>query len=345
MTATTRAARASAALAGTRPTLVFDVGGTTLRAGLYDPLTDALVASVSGPTASRWADRAAGAGELVDRLVADLYALASGLGAPPDPVVIAIGFPGPIDRDGRAMAAPTILGKATAPLPVAQLLARQWPDSRIVITNDVTAAGLALLSHDRDDLCAVTVSSNICMKAFIDGQPLLGPSGTGGEIGHLVVDHAPGANLCECGGRGHLGAIASGRGTLATARRRAGEDPASYAESALGATAPQALDTYVLAHAFRGGDGWAASVVAHGARALGRALATVQTAMGIERIVLFGGFATALGEPYRRLVAASAASCCWDLGPSWDEMLELRDLDGRAGLLGAGRYAGTMEAT
>lgn len=339
-------ARVSTATADVEPYLVFDVGGTTLRAGLYDPVADALVANVSGPTASRWADPNAGLDELVERLVVDLHALACSLGAPRDPVAIAIGFPGPIDREGRVVAAPTILGAAPQPrLPVAQLLARRWSDTRILVTNDVTAAGLALLAHSRDDLCAVTVSSNIGMKLFVGGQPLLGPSGTGGEIGHLVVDHDPGANRCECGGRGHLGAIASGRGALATARRRAGENPSRYAMSALGATKPEALDTYGLAHAFHAGDAWVVEIIAHGARALGRALATVHTATGVERIVLLGGFATALGEAYRRLVAAAAAECCWDIGPPWHEMLELRDLDGQAGLLGAGRYARTVRTT
>ncbi len=323
--------------------LVFDVGGTTQRAALYDPVADDLVSAVTGCTASRWSEPAGGEAELLDRLIDDLDILACELGAPASPDIVAIGFPAPIDGSGRAVAVPTILGDAFgSPFAVATLLERRWPQAEICVTNDVTAAGFALLAHDRGDVCVLTIGSGIGMKVFVDGRPLLGPRGTAGEIGHLVVDRAPDANRCDCGGRGHLGAVASGRGTLVTARRRAREDPRSYAASMVGATEPTELDTYALAAAFRCRDAWATSVIAEGAGALGTTLAAIHSAIGIEPISLYGGFATALGEPYRRLVAAAAQGGCWDIGQRWDEILTLSDLDGRAGLLGAGRYARAM---
>ena len=61
--------------------------------------------------------------------------------------------------------------------------------------------------------------------------------------------------------------------------------------------------------------------------------------MGIERFVIFGGFGTALGEKYRKLLVASAQRDCWSSGQDWDQMIELGAADDDSGLLGAGRFA------
>jgi glucokinase len=73
------------------------------------------------------------------------------------------------------------------------------------------------------------------------------------------------------------------------------------------------------------------------ARPLGQVLATIHLTLGIERFVIVGGFALALGPAYRALLVEAATSCCWSLSGHWDEMIELGEADDDAGLIGAAR--------
>jgi glucokinase len=191
------------------------------------------------------------------------------------------------------------------------------------ILNDVTAAGYRYLRSSDEDFCIVTVSSGIGNKVFAGGRPLVGPSGRGGELGHLRVDDSANAPVCECGGRGHLGAIASGRAALAYAR----------------AHVAKALTAGDLAAAFRRDEAWAVDVVRRCASPLGWALAAIHLGAGIERFVLFGGFALALGARYRDLVSAAAHQRCWNGQGNFT--IELGYDDDWSGLIGAGIAGGT----
>src|SRR4051794_22314665 len=93
-----------------QPYLVFDVGGTTLRGALYDPVADVLLADDRRPTRSRWASPTTSAAELREALVDDLRAIGDCLFR--RPAVVSIAFPGPVDAHGNVLAAPTIFGSS-----------------------------------------------------------------------------------------------------------------------------------------------------------------------------------------------------------------------------------------
>ena len=112
---------------------------------------------------------------------------------------------------------------------------------------------------------------------------------------------------------------------------------------AAGAVAPTSCEE--LATAFHAGDPFTRALIGEAAAHLGGSLAALHTALGLERFVITGGFALALGEEYRRLVADAGAASCWDLGQDWAAMVELDPLEGRSGLLGAGRFAATAQST
>src|SRR4051794_26257384 len=319
---------ASGCHSGRAQWLVFDIGGTSIRGAVYDPEEDAVTAQAGASTQSSWGSPDTPPGRLLEGLVEDLRTV--GAAVVEDPAVVSIGFPGPVDAHGHLLAAPTVLGRRAGAMALRQMLEEAWPAARVLLINDVTAAGFGVASHD-DSFCVVTVGSGVGCKVFLDGRPIVGPAARGGEIGHFRVDRSPEANRCECGDRGHLGAIASGRGALLTARRRAPERHDLTCEE--------------LVATFQAGDPFAREVIGQGAAALGTSLAALHTALGLERFVLVGGFANALGEGYRRLVACAAAASCWDLGQDWDRMVEGDPLDGLSGLLGAGRYARATLAT
>jgi glucokinase len=90
--------------------------------------------------------------------------------------------------------------------------------------------------------------------------------------------------------------------------------------------------------AFRSGDAWTAALIRKVALPLGQMLAAVHLGMGVERFVIIGGFALALGEQYRLELVRSAVNCGWLMGQDWNSMIELGKPDDNAGLLGAGRF-------
>jgi C7-cyclitol 7-kinase len=219
---------------------------------------------------------------------------------------------------------------------------RLWPTARVLIMNDVTAAGYCYLTRPDEDLCIVTVGSGIGNKVFIGGRPLVGPGARGGEIGHVQVDFSENAPFCDCGGRGHLGAMASGRGTGFQTARLAAQDPPGFVSSLLGRRVEGNLgrvDNEAIVEAFHQEDPWTLRLIRNMVRPLGQALAAIHVGIGIERFIIVGGFALALGACYRHLLAEAAASCCWDLGGNWDGMIELGHDDDDTGLIGAGRLA------
>jgi len=326
--------------------LVFDVGGTSARAGIIEPKTGAVVAEITRATPSLWTLPGHGADQIRARLLEEMDAMARALLGERRPEIVAAALPGPVDERGDVRACPTIWGDLDhAPFAARAALERIWPGARIFVMNDVTAAGYRYLEEGAGDLCVVTVSSGIGHKVFVAGRPAVGARGRGGEIGHWRVDLSPDAPPCDCGGRGHLAAVASGRGALRAAVQWARRDPAGFRRSALGARLggdPDALDNLALAAAFRDGDPWALAVLRAAAQPLGQALAAIHLGVGTERFVLVGGFALALGERYRAEVARAAAACAWGPPDDWDARVELGDAREPIGLLGAGRYAMTL---
>jgi len=300
------------------PTLVFDIGGTKTRAGLFN---QGLTRSVCAATPNHLDFPKASFRELRERLVTSMHRLAGEIVEDRTVTQLNVAFAGPIDPAGNVLAAPTIWGALQSrPHPFAGDLVRNWPNARVSMLNDVTAAGYRYRRSSSDDFCIVTVSSGIGNKVFAGGRPLLGRSGKGGELGHLCVDDSPEAPLCECGGRGHLGAISSGRGVLGRARELAGRE----------------LTSGDLVAAFLRGESWAERIIEHGARPLGWALAAMHLGLGLERFVLVGGFALALGEGYRQLVARAAQARTWNGAGDWMTWLELGVDDDFSGLIGAG---------
>ena len=66
------------------------------------------------------------------------------------------------------------------------------------------------------DLVYLTISTGIGGAVISGGQPIVGPDGVAGELGHLTVDMD--GPICGCGGIGHLEAVASGTGIANAAR-------------------------------------------------------------------------------------------------------------------------------
>ena len=315
--------------------LTFDIGGTYLRAGVYDSKADHMIAftKCEVPGFGQFPDL-----DLISlkkKLYSAMLSLSRNLGLT-RPRQIGVAFPGPVDR-GVALRAPTLWGRNAGPEPVADKIRMIWPEAQVKVFNDLTAAGYCFIQHPKEDFCVVTVSSGIGLKVFVEGRPVLGPRSRGGELGHFRMIWGEEAPKCDCGGIGHLGAIASGRATAWQIQRLVLMDPAAYADSVHGGRDPALLSNHEIAKAFRTGDYWTQKLIRTMAEPLGRAMAAIHLILGTERFVIMGGFAHALGPDYLNLLESAANESSWEPGRERAWSFELGKTDDDAGLKGAGR--------
>ncbi|WP_311765183.1 ROK family protein [Streptomyces zingiberis] len=328
-----------------RPLVVADIGGTTLRIARWDPHTGNLSGvrrrPVSGITARPGLDARELQAGVVDQLSSELSdhldAEASDAGIP----AVGLSFAGPVTSDGLVTAAPTIWGEGGEPLPLGAVLGERL-GRPVLVANDITAAVWRYAESEPEPFCLITVSSGIGNKVFRNGEVLVHPAGYGGELGHWRSDPSPGAARCDCGGRGHLGALASGRGMLSAARRAAGGDPAGFAGSLLAVHAKgraHGITNEALAAAIRGGDPFATAVLRGGLRHLSSAIAAMFTTIGIVRYIVIGGFALAIGERYIELLGDELSQQgCFGMDPDgMRNMVRLGMTDDDHSLIGIGR--------
>jgi glucokinase len=317
---------------------VLDVGGTTLRATTFYAADHRLGSVIRMPTAGIGRDRSTRAEVLQDQVVEQLLQAATcQVGAGADEVVLA--FAGPVTADGTVLAAPTVVGPGWRPVNLAALAADRL-GLPVTVVNELSAA--AWRYRTGEPFCLLTVSSGIGNKVLWGDQLLVDPSGSGGEIGHWRVDPSPDAAPCECGGRGHLGGIASGRGTEAAVRAAAIANPDRFAASALADTAtPGTVTTRDLVAAVHAGDAFALEVLRDGITALARALTALVNAIGVRRFVVIGGFAQAVGSLYvTELRQGMADAGCFLLSRAEiDAMVEFGADDDEHSLIGGGLWA------
>jgi glucokinase len=304
-------------------TLVFDVGGTQLRAAVFDGASGTLSAIrfVQSPSLTRhpalsWAD-------LRERLIAVMSELRAEIDPEQAVSAAVVAFPGPVDRAHRVVAAPPLWGaRGRYPYAFEADLREAWPGVSVTLLNDVSAAGYRYMRDQDDEFCLVTVSTGIGNKIFVRGKPLTGLTGQGGEIGHLEVQPWGADMPCDCG-----------------AQLEARRDPPAFAASRLSASmglTPETLSPETLAAAYVEGDPWAKGIVLRGANALGLCFASIHMAAGIDRFVIIGGFAFGLGPRFVQALQDLANARCWD-GLGNGVQVTFGESDGVCALLGGGR--------
>ncbi|MBB4796254.1 glucokinase [Streptomyces nodosus] len=339
--------------------VVADLGGTTLRVGRIGAGTSEVRDVQRVPTDGLGRYGALAPQELQDRVVEQLgREIAARLACPGQPPAqaVAVSFAGPMTSDGVVLAGPTLWGGPAAPLPIADVLAKHL-GLPVVAANDVTAAAWRYASAESEPFCLTTVSSGIGNKVFRHGEIVIDEHGYGGEIGHWLVDPAQDAAPCECGGRGHLGAIASGRGALFAVRAAAAADTVAFARSALAEPSggvPDGITNEAFAAAARAGDRFARESLRRSLQPLASAVSLLFTAIGVRRYLFVGGFALALGDTFLTLLGDELVRIgCFGLDErATRAMLALGEDDDDHCLIGIGQLAadrlgtpGALEAT
>jgi C7-cyclitol 7-kinase len=325
--------------------LLFDLGGTHLRCACLTGVGE--IGNITCERIRSFRDGLSPSeiwSELLGKIVA--YTTASeSLVEKSAPLVIS--FPGPLHEDGKIVNAPTLSG-VDSKIPDLGAELSQRTGRMVHILNDVSAAALYLArGSEWDRLIVVTVSSGIGSKICFRNSNkfvLFDKGPYAGEIGHLTIDESKDAPRCDCGGRGHLGAISSGRGIERLARRRAAVGPQEFSGSLchcrFGATAETLNNEEHLVPAVRAGDAWSLRVLQEGTRPLAVVLNTIVLALGLEGILVIGGFAFAIGEIYIELLRQMIRTRCdYSALRFSPDMVRFGNMCGEACLRGAAEYA------
>jgi predicted NBD/HSP70 family sugar kinase len=161
----------------------------------------------------------------VPEAAAMLSALVSGIGRQPGDVqVLAVGLPGPMERDSGRTTSPAIL-PGWADFDVKSAFEKAL-GVRTIVDNDANlgalAEGLWGVGRGLTDFAYVKVSTGIGSGLVLNGKLYRGISGTAGEIGHTTIEED--GPLCRCGNRGCLEVFAAAPALLELLSRSYGDD-------------------------------------------------------------------------------------------------------------------------
>jgi glucokinase len=254
--------------------LGIDLGGTNTRVGLVD--------AAGLKSWEHFTTKAAqGTGQWLDNLSSAAHKLrAQG----PQPVGAGIASPGIIQRpQGVVMRSPNLPAWNGFPLAQEVEKALGLPTQ---VENDANCYALGEYhfgAGEGRDLACFTLGTGVGGGLIIDGKLVIGPLGTGSELGHTLA--VSGGRACGCGAKGCVESYASATGLLGMLSEALDQGR----ETVLG-PGSKASD---MAAAAQAGDGLAQELFSQAGRALGQAFANVATFTGLDLIILGGGVSSA----------------------------------------------------
>jgi len=269
----------------TSPTLVLDIGGTKIAAGLVDP-DGQLLHETRQPTPH--SDDAEKVWAAAEHTITDALAAAGGR-----VTGVGISSAGPIHLPDGTISPVNI--PAWRGFPIRDRVAGVVEGVPVRLAGDGLC--MALGEHWRGAgqgaafLLGMVVSTGIGGGLVLDGVPYSGRTGNAGHVGHMIFD-AEGPP-CSCGARGCVEAIASGPHLAAWAREQgwAGADAKELAEAA------------------SRGDEIALLAFRRGATAIAAMIASVGAVCDLDLVVIGGGVAQAgpvLFDPLREALRTYA---------------------------------------
>ncbi len=295
-----------------------DVGGTHIRAAVYEPN------SISPSKHERIRSEAHKPG-MFDRLIQTMEAVWPG-----QEQVSAIGLasPGPLDPyQGVILTTPNIPEWQNFPL--GQKLTEHF-HVPVHMDNDANLAGLGEWKYGagkgHKDVLYITISTGIGGGVISNGHLLQGYHGLAAELGHVTLD--PNGPLCGCGHPGHLEAFSSGTAIA----RHVNEQLANGRKSSL--HADPNLSARQIADAALAGDELARAAFTRAGEYLGIGVANYLHIFD-PSVVIFGGGVSQVGdllfEPFEASLRKSV------IHPRYLENLKITKaaLGDDAGLLGA----------
>jgi len=254
-----------------------DVGGTTLKLGLFDEKGNLLDKwEVRTDTEDNGAHILPDAAESIRNKITEKNLKAEEI------LGVGIGAPGPVDAEGTVYKAVN-LGWDVINIPA---IFRQYLDIPVAAANDANIAAFGEMWQGAGkgfkDVVAVTLGTGVGGGIIVNGNILTGAIGAGGEIGHLHIEDEE-TEECGCKNKGCLEQYASATGVVRLAEKRLlKKDDASVLRE-------RELSAKSVFDAVKAGDQAAIDVAWEFGDYLGKGLALVAAVTNPEVFVIGGG--------------------------------------------------------
>ena len=258
-----------------------DIGGTTVKMGLFDEKGDML---------EKWeiVTRKENNGEnILPDIVKSIKEKNTEKSIETDDILgIGMGVPGPITEDGRVLKCANL---GWGILSVADEMSKLTGVEKVKVGNDANVAALGEQwrggGRGFDNIVMVTLGTGVGGGIIMDGKILTGENGAAGEIGHITVN--PKETLtCGCGCKGCLEQYSSATGVIRMAKERL---EASDKPSELRKFAADEIGGKEVFDAYKAGDELAAEAVNEFAIYLGMGLGNVASVVDTQAFVIGGG--------------------------------------------------------
>ena len=259
-----------------------DIGGTTVKMGLFQ---------FDGSLIEKWEIKTRteneGAAILPDVAEAIRKKLAEYELEKENILGIGVGVPAPVSENG------VVNGSANLGWKYKEVKHELEDLTGIVVKvgNDANVAALGEMwlgaGKGNKNMIMVTLGTGVGGGVIVNGQPLIGANGAGGEIGHLCVNYEETAR-CGCGNHGCLEPYASATGIARLAKMRLEKDDK---ESALRSV--DKVDAKAVFDALKEGDQMSEEIVEEFGSYLGHALANLAAVTDPSAIVIGGGVSKA----------------------------------------------------
>lgn len=258
-----------------------DIGGTTVKLGLF---------TAGGEIVDKWEikTRTENQGEAVLPDIAEaLNAKLAEKKIGRDEVEgIGVGVPAPVDAEGVVQNTANLgWGYKEVKREMEEL-----SGMRAEIGNDANVAALGEMwlgaGKGRKNIIMVTLGTGVGGGIIIDGKPLVGAHGAGGEIGHLCVNYEE-TDHCGCGNTGCLEQYASATGITRLVNIRLAKDDTSSVLRGQEVSAKTVFD------AVKAEDAVAKEIAEEFGKYLGHAMANLAAVADPSAIVIGGGVSKA----------------------------------------------------
>lgn len=261
-----------------------DVGGTTIKLGVFDAEHEELLEKWEIPT------RTEGNGRyILEDAAASVKSKICEKGWEDAEVAgVGIGVPGPVLSNGVVDGAVNLHWGV---MDVAGTLSGLLGGFPVKVGNDANVAALGEQwkggGKGYQNIIMVTLGTGVGGGIILNGQILPGSHGAGGEIGHMLVSHHE-TEFCNCGKKGCLEQYASASGIVRTARKAIGEGnlPTVLCND-------ERLSAKMVLDEAKKGDELAIFVVDAFGRKLGEGLAMINAVIDPEAVVIGGGVSKA----------------------------------------------------
>ena len=261
-----------------------DVGGTTVKLGLFD---------MDGCVLDKWEIPTVkdndGASILPD-VAESIFAKMKEKGIAKDDVEgVGIGVPGAVNSAGVMVSGAVNIGWGVFNV---EKVLNGYLDMPVKAANDANAAAFGEMwqggGKGHSNMVAVTLGTGVGGGIIVEGNILTGAAGAGGEIGHIHIEDAE-TEECGCKNKGCLEQYTSATGIVRLANRRLAKDDAPSSLRGVKITAKAVFD------AVKEGDAVAMEIAEQFGDYLGKGLAAVAAVVNPEIFVIGGGVSKAGG--------------------------------------------------